>query len=965
VFTRDSEFTMSAGADERPSSLANPIAPSSTLYSRHAFASDIVENVEKAEQYREFTSFASTENKKVQDSRVAASTSCFLTSNIAGNIEHDTRAMADDAVVFRDVVPTYSSLLPVPGVVRTLNSDCDFPNIIIPPISTNILTNRGRTEFNNSKREGTFNGAESGILLSTHNPSSTTTITSGSIISTPAGSTFSTSSRGYTSATEPSTTGSTASTTSTITNSIRAKNNSINNQFSNQSTSGTSPAFSRMKFAAGHQPNVNYPSSSLLKQPCSSNDAVGSNLQSSAANVNQSIENSDGANVDRIDSALLSALCDQRERKGLLRLEQVLIDFMNERTTGYIEVGGPNNSIVTGGQTGGRLSAGASALGGGGNGGGGDDSRGRQTSFQRLCLHRLADRFNIVRENATSSWSASPFFPQQTSATAVVEEQNSPSANCMSPSSAVVPGLIRLVKVKSSRIPPHLLIDLDVSNYNYSDGPVGGGPLYFNSPSDSGGNQRNFDSSMREGEQAGSSEGVKALTDSVSNASLNRSGDVVVACRRPAQKQGKKMMIMKRGSGGNNRGNRNKDINGNGSKDSKNMHMQSGIYGKGLKGRNISDKEKIYAEARARIFNDLETKAMEERIQNNPPETADQTQVLEDYVSPPSAARGVSYPSSRSPSPAASHVKVDLGGFKRGIQGFVDSDADRSAGINFETSLHEAESDTHLPFNSRGRTKELFVQQTVGNTPCSLSTTAVASDTNGVASKVTWRNRRQEENDPDFRRGVARSAVGTGTAGAVMSHLHYSGGPIAHGNAVFVGGSNSLSAAPPSSYPAHGGMHDTSYGVMQQSHQSSAPLSTKNGGTHYHPQQQHQLYYGTQSPASHPHYNSNTSSVGQHNPYVISQQHAAAAYYAQHQQQNTGSTTTYFSQAQDHQGRQQYQHRISPEPSQTSYTAPNTSHPSQVHQQYGIFYGGSNSGTGTGRRSDSAIYSMDEFPALG
>ena len=56
------------------------------------------------------------------------------------------------------------------------------------------------------------------------------------------------------------------------------------------------------------------------------------------------------------------------------------------------------------------------------------DGGGRQTSFQRCCLHRLADRFGIVRET---------------------NEQ----------------GMIRLVKVKESAIPSQLLIDLRPSDY--------------------------------------------------------------------------------------------------------------------------------------------------------------------------------------------------------------------------------------------------------------------------------------------------------------------------------------------------------------------------------------------------------------------------------------------------------------------------------------------------------------------
>ena len=105
---------------------------------------------------------------------------------------------------------------------------------------------------------------------------------------------------------------------------------------------------------------------------------------------------------------------DPRERHALLRLEQTMIDFMKEETTGYIEVGGPNNSIVISPR---------------GNIGKNEATclTGRPTSFQRCYLHRLADRFGIVRETNDN-------------------------------------GMIRLIKIKGeSSIPSRLLIDLEPS----------------------------------------------------------------------------------------------------------------------------------------------------------------------------------------------------------------------------------------------------------------------------------------------------------------------------------------------------------------------------------------------------------------------------------------------------------------------------------------------------------------------
>ena len=51
--------------------------------------------------------------------------------------------------------------------------------------------------------------------------------------------------------------------------------------------------------------------------------------------------------VDSIDSALLAALRDPRERLGLLKLEQCLVDFCTKQPLdAFIDVGGPYNSIV-------------------------------------------------------------------------------------------------------------------------------------------------------------------------------------------------------------------------------------------------------------------------------------------------------------------------------------------------------------------------------------------------------------------------------------------------------------------------------------------------------------------------------------------------------------------------------------------------------------------------------------------
>lgn len=107
----------------------------------------------------------------------------------------------------------------------------------------------------------------------------------------------------------------------------------------------------------------------------------------------------------RIDSALIAALRDSKERDALLRLEAALCEFMRS-DSGWVEVSGPYNSYFW---TGGSIPP--------------IVQKERHSSFQRCVLHRLADRFWIVRE------------PGQ------------------------LPGALRLIKVVQSDIPKVLLND--------------------------------------------------------------------------------------------------------------------------------------------------------------------------------------------------------------------------------------------------------------------------------------------------------------------------------------------------------------------------------------------------------------------------------------------------------------------------------------------------------------------------
>jgi hypothetical protein len=276
-----------------------------------------------------------------------------------------------------------------------------------------------------------------------------------------------------------------------------------------------------------------------------------------------------------IDSALLAALRDPRERLGLLKLEQAMIDFCHS-SDGYIEVGGPFNSIVISPTTG--FISGQNV-----------NSDRPQTTFQRCILHRLADRFHIVRENGN-----------------------------------LYEGYIRLVKLKESRIPKSLLVNLDSSEYNNS-----------------------VDETSRS-------------MESMTIAGLNGNATAPATNSKP---RNRKMKIMKRSSSG--------DSSRNSNNDSRTPR----------KGKNFSDKEKAYAEARARIFAEEQGEKT-----SNPGTPASTSAAPSPTTTPPTSQHGSNSFSSLDAASAA------------------DNDSEKRASRN-------------------------------------------------AVNKATWRNRQQEENDPDFQRG--------------------------------------------------------------------------------------------------------------------------------------------------------------------------------------------------------------------
>lgn len=381
--------------------------------------------------------------------------------------------------------------------------------------------------------------------------------------------------------------------------------------------------------------------------------------------------------LEEVDSALLTALCDVRERKALLRLEQVVLDFMKEETTGYIEVGGAYNTIINGGQ---------------GVYGGGDVDRAtglpqqvlqdlqqqqqrgiRQTSFQRLILHRLADRFNIVRENPSS---IPPNENNNNPSNVEGGYDNASRGGSSGAGTSYPPGLIRLVKVKESCVPPHLLIDVDLSLLvNYKNPRArGGGGLH---PS------------------VTSQEGVNSIASSLAASGLQEAPSAASVSKQSTPH--KKMVIMKRNSSGGG------SSNNAGQANTKREGKSRG----GLKGKKMIDREKAYEEARARIF-------------------------------------GVSASSSDEDERKGIGKRGSLNANTGELTPQNATAITPSSSDNSESAICENANGPNEEGPALENGKEFSRQTSVALSASSITGTA--------ASKAVYRNRQQEENDPDFRR---------------------------------------------------------------------------------------------------------------------------------------------------------------------------------------------------------------------
>jgi SUZ domain len=346
---------------------------------------------------------------------------------------------------------------------------------------------------------------------------------------------------------------------------------------------------------------------------------------------------------DVVDSALLSALRDPRERLALLKLEQVLIDFLEKQPNDpFIDVGGPYNTLVFSPSLG--PIGDATFLMANGVGVGNANFR-PQTTFQRCILHRLCDRFKMTREKSYVNDGFGYY--------------------------------IRIVKGPGSTKPPRLLSDMPPSEYAP---PSTSGMDDAAAPTNAG--NITLDTSLEQ----------LALTSPTPDADGNapNSTPPVPSKSSSGSSKPRKMKIMKRANSNVSSGSDTKGA----SKNAGNKQRNS-----------LSEKERKYAEARARIFQQEET-----------------------------ASSG--------------DAKVDPSS-----SGSFNEDAGSSSMKPVGNTSRTA-SNASSRSSSPSTTPPRFGAEQSGNSGNEQAT-------NSSRRKATYRNRQQEEADPDFKRGVAVRVAAT------------------------------------------------------------------------------------------------------------------------------------------------------------------------------------------------------------
>jgi len=393
-----------------------------------------------------------------------------------------------------------------------------------------------------------------------------------------------------------------------------------------------------------------------------------------------------------IDSALLSALRDPRERRTLFRLEQMLVDFMKNSDQFYLDVG-PFSQVKI------------------------------QNNFQRLILHRLADRFRIARESIG--------FQQQMNSNPYFGVMSPQQQQLLSSNNQLTPFTIRLIKTEKSSIPAQLLIDADESSL-FSEQEQGDNIItsnttsYFSEPCSSAASNY-YNNITQPTESAKGPFDTTSLARALPDAPTGISAVTTPAVQGTSSNK-KKMMIMKRGTHGSS----SFTSNGN-SSDKKSASKRS------LRGKNLSDKEKAYAEARARIFaeenenlrkeeDECDNLLMSRNNSSNNMGPLDEQQQQDCNEQQQEYKQEQQQPSFRDSS--------NLLNVKDNINNSPPSPTTSSL-------INQEDVNTMPIFSANG-----------SNPNCNSQ-----SKSSSVVSKVTWRNRKQEECDPDFQRRRAAGVV--------------------------------------------------------------------------------------------------------------------------------------------------------------------------------------------------------------
>lgn len=430
-----------------------------------------------------------------------------------------------------------------------------------------------------------------------------------------------------------------------------------------------------------------------------------------------------------------------------MKLEQALIDFMQDDKCPFLEVGGHFNAVILKGNKEGTLDVNSYQNAGNANSSSGivglsnlqgvgtivDGGKGNWTSFQKLILHRLADRFQIVREAGQAH-----VVMGNNGGVAMSANNN---GNGLSPPQPQQ--MIRLVKNKSSRIPGVKLIDLNMSDYNMNGGREAGG---------------------RNGLSAEANEynSMKGLTTQLAMANIKELG------LNPGSRKGKKkekVQIMKRSSAG--KGSSGSLAEKQGSK---------------RRTKKLSEKEKLYAEARARIFNDesttLTTTSTTVEISQPPQDSSFSDNVgdtPDNIISNDTSSQPSQIATSRSSN--QSTESGDTGSLTSPSTLLIPSQL-----LNSDTAALDT-----MGTNSPSESPSPSSPSTFESVNTKTQTPVPAAATGGGSSKVLWRNRQQEASDPDFQRShhpvlvsqVPLNVV-TGNVFHSNAHPHYSlSGPTA------------------------------------------------------------------------------------------------------------------------------------------------------------------------------------------